>query len=127
MRKILWFAGFILLIVLLLSGWVFFGNFGELAFRFRDASEDLSIVEESYFVGSWSQNMTSDRFSFFADGTYLSIMDEGSWVVVNDTLQLTSMREMSEVTVYRYSFSSDYLTLTLIDYKTGVVSIYTKK
>ena len=83
----------ILLCVLIVSAWVFFGNFGELAFRFRNSTEDLSIVEESKFIGSWVQNETSDKFVFFADSTYVHSVDEGTWVVFNGTIQLTSLTE----------------------------------
>ena len=115
MKKILIFAGVILLCVLILSTWFFIGGLGNFAQFLGKESTNIFANEKSRFIGSWETTKDSSLYTFKSDGSFTYNYIEGTYEInKNNTVLLNyDSYEDSSSLLYTYQFSNDDTILTL--------------
>jgi len=115
LKKILIFAGIILLCVLILSTWFFIGNLGNFAQFLDKESTDIFANEKSRFIGSWETTKDFSLYTFKPDGSFTYNYIQGAYEIKqNNTLILNyESDEDSSILLYKYHFSNDDTALTL--------------
>lgn len=121
MKKIYILSGVILLFVLIIMCWVFFGNFSDFANKLGKESGKIPPDEKSKFVGTWETTYyeDDDRFVGF-NGTYQFNTDEtgsvggliSTWDISNGKLVIYYY-ECTATLTYDYLFSDNGNKLTL--------------
>jgi len=90
LNKILFFAGVILLCVLILSTLFFIGNLGNFAQLLGRQTTNNIVTEKSKFIGSWETNNKIDLYIFKTDGSVIKNSITGTYeIYVNNTIKLT--------------------------------------
>ena len=89
MKKILIFAGVILLCVLVLSTWFFIGNLGNFAQFLGKKSTNILGDKKSRFVGTLETNTDFSRYTFKSDRSFVNNFMQGTYEInENDTVLL---------------------------------------
>ncbi len=117
MKKILIFAGVVLLFVLILSAWFFIGNLDNFAQFLGKESTDIFANEKSRFIGTWETSNGLSTYNFKSDGSLIYNYIQGTYEInENNTLFLNyDSHEDSPTLLYTYQFSADDRILTLFD------------
>jgi len=129
LKKILLFAGIILLCVLILSTWFFIGNLGNFAKFLGKESENTFVDEKTRFVGTWESTKDSSRYTFKTDGSFTYSYMHGTYEINENNILLLNYDhdEDSNSSNYNYQFSTDDTILTLYDIDTLEAAIVLKK
>ena len=117
MNKILFFAGVILLCVLIISTLFFIGNLGNFAQLLGRQTTNNIGTEKSKFIGSWETNNKIDLYIFKTDGSVIKNSITGTYeIYVNNTIKLTyESFEDKNILLYNYDFSVDETILTFYE------------
>ena len=129
MKKILIFAGIILLCVLILSAWFFIGNLGNFTQFLGRESTEIFANEKSRFIGTWETNDTLFTYTFKSDGSFIYNHVQGTYEINenNRVLLIYGPDEESSSLNYSYQFSTDDTILNLYDVDTLEATIVLKK
>ncbi len=130
MRKIWILAGIIGILIIVISAWLFIGEFSSFAKSIGKKSEDIVLTEKSKFVGTWISNedntpmLLGNKVTFFSDGRIGlndRIPDFESYIIQDCKLviQLSGMEYF-----YDYSFSNNNNMLTVIAEYDGTSACY---
>ena len=132
MKKILLFAGIILLCVLILSTWFFIGNLGDLAKFLGKESENTFVDEKTRFIGTWESTKDFSCYTFKTDGSFTYNYIHGTYEINENNILLLNFDvethdEDYYSSDYNYQFSTDDTILTLYDVDTLETTIVLNK
>ena len=122
------FVGAVLLCVLIIASLVLFGGFGNFAFNLGEKTLDISVNEQSRFIGAWSgeseNSIIGNKVTFYSDGMvglHGRIPDFETYSVDNGVLEIMLS---GMVYFYNYEFSNNDNILKLSDVDSNDSTFY---
>jgi len=136
MKGIWILAGIILIVIILLSLWLFIGEFGGFAGLLGDEAKDIVNEDNSRFVGTWRSYDTEnysyvfgEEITFYSNGTlyHHSSFLEGATYEVNNGELTIIYDDGHRGTPRECVFSDNDTVLTVTDTDWGKTAVYFKQ
>lgn len=132
MNKIWVLTGIIVCGVLVLSAWLFIGDFGGFAKYLGEKSKNIISDEKIRFIGTWETTYNESTsvgyngiYRFSSDGACSVGGLTGTWNIKDEKLEIVYY-EGTAILSYDYFFFDDDDKLILIDADSGETLVFTK-